>query len=154
MWGKGASRSGAGRTRGGATSLIALLTVRVARERSAIARFNDRLERELGAQVPLGVLRALQVTFDELLTNVVLHADQAAGPIEVAIARERNTLATTISYIATEFDPTTWKADGRAANIGSARIGGHGIALARSLMDEFCYAYEDGRNVLRLRKRC
>lgn len=152
MWGRGSRRSGAGRASG--ATAVALLSVRVARERAAIARFNDTVERELLAQVPQAALRALQVALDELLTNVVLHADQAAGPIEVEIARERDVLATTISYIAEAFDPTAWQPDARARSIASAPIGGLGIQLVRSLMDDFRYAYSDGRNVVSLRKRC
>jgi anti-sigma regulatory factor (Ser/Thr protein kinase) len=154
MWGKASSRSGEHRTRGAAAAAVALLSVRVARERAAIARFNDTVERELLSQVPPAALRALQVALDELLTNVVMHADQAAGPIEVEIARERDALSTTISYIAEAFDPTAWKSDGRQRSVASAAIGGLGIQLVRSLMDDFQYAYSDGRNVVSLRKRC
>jgi len=80
---------------------------RVERDRSAIGRFNDSLERELRDAIPQIALRALQVALDELLTNVVMHARQAAGPIEVAVSRSPETLDTQISYLADGFDPTT-----------------------------------------------
>jgi anti-sigma regulatory factor (Ser/Thr protein kinase) len=156
MLGKGDSRWGGWWRRGARTPppARAPLQFRVERERSAIARLNDTVERTLQAQIPEGALRALQIALDELLTNVVMHAAQAAGPIEVEIAHEPDALATTISYLADEFDPTSWRPVERDVTVANSRIGGHGIALVRSLMDEFRYAYSDGRNVVRLRKRC
>jgi anti-sigma regulatory factor (Ser/Thr protein kinase) len=126
----------------------------IERERAAVGQLNDAIEQTLHAQIPESALRALQVALDELLTNVIMHAEQAAGPIEVEIAQAQNSLETTITYIAKEFDPTEWKAATSSAGVATARIGGLGIVLVRSLMDDFRYAYADGRNVVRLRKRC
>jgi len=154
MWGKRASRSGGGGTRDAAGAAVALLSVRVARDRGAVARFNDAVERELLPQVPHNAVRAMQIALDELLTNVIMHADQAAGPIEVEIARERDAVATTIRYIAAAFDPTTWTPVRHAASVTASPVGGRGIELVRALMDEFVYGYEDGYNVVSVRKRC
>jgi len=127
--------------------------VRVERERSAIGGLNDRLERTLLPGVPESALRAMQVALDELLTNVVMHAQQTAGPIELELVRTVGALDATISYIAAEFDPTrTQAAD--VTTVAASRIGGLGIQLVRSLMDEFRHEYVDGRNILRLTKRC
>lgn len=155
MLGKGDSRRGGWWRRGSQAPPPATpLQFRVERDRSAIARLNDTVERTLQARIPESALRALQIALDELLTNVVMHAEQAAGSIDIEIAHERDALATTISYAADAFDPTAWRPVERDVTIGNARIGGHGIALVRSLMDEFRYAYSDGRNVVSLRKRC
>jgi len=135
-------------------SSVAALQFRVERERAAIGRLNDAIERKLKTHIPDAALRALQVALDELLTNVIMHAEQASGPIEIEISRQRNSLRTTISYIAEEFDPTRWKPAAGNASVATARIGGLGIALVRSLMDEFGYVYEAGRNVVSLQKRC
>lgn len=126
----------------------------IERERAAIGRFNAAVEQTLRTFAPESALRALQVSLDELLTNVIMHAEHAAGPIEVEIERVADTLDTTIRYSAHEFDPTAWKPAVRNTSIATTRIGGLGIALVRSLMDDFRYAYDDGRNVVSLRKRC
>jgi len=125
----------------------------VERERRAIARLSDTLEHQVGAGMPEAVLRALQIALDELLTNVVMHAMQADGSVEVEIARERGMVATTIRYAAAAFDPTAWRPEAPLDAIAGARIGGHGIALVRALMDEFRYAYRDGWNVVMVSKR-
>jgi anti-sigma regulatory factor (Ser/Thr protein kinase) len=149
----GSGRGGWWRRVGRAPEALAL-GFRVERDRAAIARLSDSLEQSLQEQVPRPVLRALQVALDELLTNVLMHAEQASGAVEIEILREHDALAAKFSYFADEFDTTTWQAPARAATIDGTRIGGLGIQLVRSLMDEFGYAYDAGLNVVSLRKRC
>ncbi len=127
---------------------------RVERERSAIGRFNETVEQRLAGKVPAKVIHDLQVAFDELLTNVVMHAQQAAGPIDVELQHDARKVTATIRYLADEFDPTTWREESLSMTVAASRIGGLGIALVRRLMDEFRYEYVDGHNVLRLVKRC
>jgi anti-sigma regulatory factor (Ser/Thr protein kinase) len=127
---------------------------RVERERSAIGRLNDRLEQQLSPSVPDEVLRALQVALDELLSNVIMHAEQATGAIELQLARSAGALDVTIRYYAEPFDPTIWQSRPPAQSVGESTVGGLGIPLVRALMDEFRHEYVDGQNVLHLRKRC
>lgn len=128
--------------------------LRVERERGSVGRLNDRLELKLGPSVPDVVLRPLQVALDELLTNVIMHAQQASGPIELQLARSAGALDVTISYLADPFDPTVWQSEPGASSIETSQIGGLGIPLVRALMDDFRHEYVDGRNVVHLRKRC
>ena len=128
--------------------------LRIERDRAAIGKLNDRPEQQLGPSVPEPALRAVQVTLDELLTNVVMHADGASGPIDLKLSRTVGSIDATLSYFAEPFDPTTWKADSKPKTIENAKIGGLGLPLVRALMDEFTHEYVDGRNVLHLKKRC
>ncbi len=132
-----------------------LWRTRVERERSAIGRFSDEVERRLtSGRVPTQAVHDMLVAFDELLTNVVMHAEQAAGPVEIELSRRRNAVGATIRYLAVEFDPTTWSAGPAGTTVATSRIGGLGIQLVRRLMDEFQYEYVDGHNVVRIAKRC
>lgn len=128
--------------------------LRVERERGSIGRLNDRLEQKLLPSVPDTVLRPLQVALDELLTNVIMHAQQASGPIELQLARSAGALDVTISYLADPFDPTVWRSQSGGDSIQTSQVGGLGIPLVRALMDDFRHEYVDGRNVVHLRKRC
>src|SRR5215468_2400332 len=83
--------------------------LRLERDRSAIGKLNDRIEQNLLPSVPDTVVRSLQVALDELLTNVIMHAQQAAGPIELQLARSAGALDVTIRYTADSFDPTASK---------------------------------------------
>lgn len=128
--------------------------LRVERDRAAIGRFNERMEKTLLPSVPETALRAMQISVDELLTNVLMHAQQATGTIDLQLARSAGAVDATIEYFAEPFDPTTWQAPPDGDSIDTARIGGRGIPLVRHLMDEFRYEHVDGRNILHLRKRC
>ena len=131
-----------------------LWRTRVERERAAIGRFNDEVQRKLDGKVPAHIVHDMLVAFDELLTNVVMHAEQAAGPIDVELKRGRKAVSATIRYLAVEFDPTTWRAAPAGMTVATSRIGGLGIQLVRRLMDDFSYEYVDGHNVLVIAKHC
>ncbi|HEY7871579.1 MAG TPA: ATP-binding protein [Rudaea sp.] len=128
--------------------------LRVERDRAAIGRFNERMEKTLLPSVPESALRALQISVDELLTNVLMHAQQVSGTIDLQLARSPGAVDATIEYFAEAFDPTTWQAPPDGDSIDTARIGGHGIPLVRQLLDDFRYEHVDGRNILHLRKKC
>ncbi|HEX4480621.1 MAG TPA: ATP-binding protein [Rudaea sp.] len=128
--------------------------LRIDRDRAAIGRLNDRLDQQLSPSVPEAALRAVQVSLDELLTNVLMHAQHASGPVEFRLSRSTGALDVTMCYFADRFDPTVWKGEVKARTIKAAEIGGHGIPLVRTLMDEFRYEFADGQNILHLKKRC
>jgi anti-sigma regulatory factor (Ser/Thr protein kinase) len=128
--------------------------LRLERDRSAIGKLNDRIEQNLLPSVPDTVVRSLQVALDELLTNVIMHAGPAAGPIELQLARSAGVLDVTIRYAADRFDPTAARDVPAATSIADSQPGGLGIPLVRALMDEFRHEYVDGRNVVHLRKKC
>ena len=138
----------------GTASTGVVWQLRVERERGAVGKLNDRLEVTLRPSVPEAAVRALQVALDELLTNVIMHARQASGPIELRLARSARSLDVEISYLADEFDPTRIKDPPRATTIEDSKIGGLGVPLVRALMDEFSYEHADGLNIVRLRKKC
>ena len=142
------------KAQGAAASTGVVWQLRVERERGAVGKLNDRLEVTLRPSVPEPVVRALQVALDELLTNVIMHARQASGPIELRLARSARSLDAEISYLADEFDPTVLRDSARATSFADSKIGGLGVPLVRALMDEFRHEYVDGRNVVHLRKKC
>jgi anti-sigma regulatory factor (Ser/Thr protein kinase) len=129
-------------------------SLRLERDRTAIGKLNDRIEQNLLPSVPDTVVRSLQVALDELLTNVIMHAAQADGPIELQLARSAGALDVTIRYVADPFDPTVSKGMPAATSIADSQMGGLGIPLVQALMDEFRHEYVDGRNVVHLRKKC
>lgn len=125
---------------------------RVARQRRAIGRFADALERDLqAAEVEPSVRQALAVALDELLANVVMHAVAARGPVHVRLRRDEDGLSARLRYAAAPFDPTAQDAPTGPETLAEARIGGLGIAIVRSLCAEFLHEYRRGENRLRLR---
>jgi len=125
------------------------------RTRPAISAFCAMFEeRVIGTGVGFDTLHAFQVAFDELLTNVVSYAEGGDGePMGVSLERGDDFLLARIRYRAAEYDPTARAAPDTEAAMTERQIGGLGVFIVQSLMDEFSYQYVDGYNVLTLRKR-
>ena len=126
----------------------------IPRDRPAVSAFCALFEARLGGQVGIDALRAFQVAFDELLTNVVSYAEGGSDePIGVALDARDGTTTATIRYRAAAYDPTARAAPDTTLDIADRAIGGLGVHLVQTMMDEFTHAYVDGYNVLTLRKR-
>lgn len=125
---------------------------RVARERAAIGQFADAMEAELaGAGIAESVRQSLATVLDELLANVVMHAQAARGPVHVHICRRKDELVVRMRYCASAFDPTAIAVAQLPATIAAATPGGVGIAMVRAMTREFVYRYRRGENHLRVR---
>ena len=128
---------------------------RVPRSRVAITDFCAMIEKRLPpGYASLDALRAFQVSFDELLTNVVAHTTEFPDePIEVLLKRDPEKVLAVIRYRGVPFDPTQHPVPDTAAPIGHRPVGGLGVHLVRTLMDEFRHAYIAGFNELTLLKK-
>lgn len=126
----------------------------VPRHRGAISDFCALIEVRLGSDADLDALRAFQVAFDELLTNVVSYADGGGDePIGVLMRQAHGTLDSEIRYRAAAYDPTAREAVNTDLGIAERDIGGLGVHLVKEMMDRFEHSYVDGYNVLLLSKK-
>ena len=125
---------------------------RVGRERGAIGRFADALEEDLiAAGIAESVRQTLATVLDELLANVIMHAQSARGPVHVHLRRRKDELIVRLRYCAAAFDPTAIAAAQMPASLAAATPGGVGIAMVRAMTREFVYAFRRGENHLRVR---
>ena len=125
---------------------------RVPVQRAAIGIFADRMEVDLrAAGVPESVRQSLATVLDELLANVVMHAEGVRGPVHVRLRCCDNELVARLRYCAAAFDPTEIAVAELPATIAAANIGGVGIAMVRAMTREFVHQYRRGENHLRLR---
>ncbi len=128
----------------------------------AIAPLAGQIERALG-EADLGLAPAalqklmfeINLCIDEVLTNTIehgLHGD-ASRRLDVELVFDGRTLITTLSDDAPPYDPfTEAPAPDIAADVESRPVGGLGLHLVKSFMDE-CSASHDGhRNRIVLRK--
>lgn len=122
--------------------------------RAEIGAVNDALERAaMAGEVPEMAMRAMQVALDELLTNAIMHGKVSLNdPMQVDLIVAKSVLRAVISHAGPEFDPTAVAAPDLEGNLPEREIGGLGIHLVRSMMDEFSYEHVGGRNIIKLGK--
>lgn len=97
------------------------------------------------ARVPSDAAARIMIAFDEVLSNVVHHG---GGTLSVAIATDDGRLTATIADDGSPFDPLARDAPDTALGIDDRAIGGLGIHLVRTMMDDVAYAREKGWNRL------
>jgi len=86
--------------------------------------------------------------------NIVLYAyPRETGTIVLRSWRQGNRLYFEVRDSGIPFDPRTMKRPDLREILRTARKGGFGIFLSRTMMDGFDYRREDGRNVLTLYKK-
>ncbi len=125
---------------------------RVATERAAIGHFADQMDQDLlAAGVSESVRQSLATVLDELLANVVMHAQAVRGPVHVRLHCCDSELIARLRYCAEAFDPTAIAVAHLPTTIASANIGGVGIAMVRAMTREFTHQYRRGENHLRVR---
>ncbi|WP_339947596.1 ATP-binding protein [uncultured Albimonas sp.] len=105
--------------------------------------------------LPMAAAHALALSLDELLTNTISYGyeDGAAGRIEVTITIAEGAARAVVRDDARPFDPTGAEPPDVDAALDDRAMGGLGIHLVQSMMDEVAYARRDGVNEMTLVKR-
>ena len=97
----------------------------------------------------------IDIAIDELCSNVAKYAyGGERGHVTVQIEPEAAPRAMSISFIdsGNPFNPLEQEDPDVTLSAAQRRIGGLGILLVKKSMDEVCYAYRDGKNILTIRK--
>jgi sigma-B regulation protein RsbU (phosphoserine phosphatase) len=117
----------------------------------AVSSFNEFAEAE-GIAAP--VRRSVNLVLDELLNNVISYAfaDEADHDIGVTFELSGDRLSVTISDDGSPFNPFAGSPPNTGLSIEEREIGGLGIHLVRSMMDEVSYNRRTDRNVVILVK--
>jgi serine/threonine-protein kinase RsbW len=102
-------------------------------------------------------VQEVQLAFEEACTNIVLHAyESRGGSIYVSVRIQKGRLEILIEDDGIPFDPTKYVTThpGAHENIEvEGPVGGWGIGLIRSLMDEITYERRAGKNMLHMVKK-
>jgi serine/threonine-protein kinase RsbW len=104
---------------------------------------------------PEGSRYNVLVALQEMVTNVLRHAYRLdeSRPIEVEFALGDDALQITLRDQGPRFDPLQYDTDGTETDDAMpTEPGGHGIRIARQVMDKVEYEYAGGWNTLRLTK--
>lgn len=132
------------------------LTLRMVNELAELTRVAECVDEFCAAHaVSADCAFKLNVALEELLTNTISYGyqDAQSHEIAIAIAREGDEVVIEVSDDARPFDPLQMNVPEFETPIENRRVGGLGIHLVKTLMDNVAYAYRDGRNHMILRKR-
>ena len=121
-------------------------------------RLVGRIVREFGQwhEVPEAALFAINLSLDELVTNIVIHAPKQPPPPEEIVIRlstEKDEVCAEVEDNGSAFNPLDLPAPDIGLPLPERSQGGLGIHLVRTLMDQVQYQRVDGRNRLRLSKQ-
>jgi anti-sigma regulatory factor (Ser/Thr protein kinase) len=102
-----------------------------------------------------GLVEDLVCAVDEAVTNVIVHGYRgAAGPVEIAVGGDSQTLEVRIADRAGPFDPTTAPEPDLGLPLERRPLGKMGVHLMREFADELRYApRRGGGNEVTLVKR-
>lgn len=115
------------------------------------ARLEDAMGREGFSQEDI---LDTQLAVEEVVTNIIVHGYK--GPdhtIHLSCRFPGDHAEIRITDSAPRFDPLSLPVPELDADIAERKIGGLGIFLVRQVMDSLSYAYDNGKNVLIMKKR-
>lgn len=106
--------------------------------------------------IPEEVSFSIQLAIDELFTNIVSYGyeDDDRHEVEIRMSVQNNEICIELIDDAKQFDPLHEAAQPDLdASLEDRRIGGVGIHLVKTMMDEVSYKYEQSKNHLTLVKK-
>jgi anti-sigma regulatory factor (Ser/Thr protein kinase) len=102
---------------------------------------------------PPDLVFKLNLVLEELGVNIVNYSG-ATGEIEISLASDDDTVTIEIADDGRPFNPLDdLDSPDVSAPLEERSIGGLGVHLVRSMMDELRYSREDGKNRLAMTKR-
>jgi anti-sigma regulatory factor (Ser/Thr protein kinase) len=132
------------------------LTLMLVNQPREIERACTAVEEFVAAQgLSSDVGYALALTLDEAVANVIRHgyADDAEHIIRVRLWLEGDLLSVQVADDAKAFNPLLAPEPDLALPIEQRPIGGLGVHIMRTMMDDIEYRRTNGQNLLTLRKR-
>lgn len=124
---------------------------------SELARIAEAIEAHgEGREWPMKWILNVNLSLDELITNVVSYGYEDSGEheIRVTLTERDGTLEVVLEDDGAAFDPLSEAPEpDLGASVEERRIGGLGVHFVKSLMDEVSYERRGGRNRLTLIQR-
>jgi anti-sigma regulatory factor (Ser/Thr protein kinase) len=123
-----------------------------ATELAALTRFVASFWTE--AKLPAAASYPFELALEEVFVNIVSYATDPARPgrVTVAFASAPDHVRMTISDDSAAFDPLSLASPDTSGELEERRVGGLGIHLIRTMMDEVTYRHEANQNHLTMIK--
>ena len=114
---------------------------------------DSRLEEE---DCPIGVQMKIDVAVEELFVNIASYAyapGSGSATVRMEVEEDPKTVVITFVDCGVPYDPLAKEDPDVTLSLNDREIGGLGIFMVKKSMDDMIYAYENGQNVLTIRKR-
>lgn len=96
----------------------------------------------------------LNLTAEELFTNMVKYSSEGTGDINIILSFEKNKVMMKFKdHGVDEFDVTKARQPDFDASLEDKRIGGLGIHLVKEMMDKVEYEYKDRTSIITVFKK-
>ena len=129
-----------------------VLTAEVDRMDDVLDFINAELEEH---DVPMKTIMQIDIAVEELFVNIAHYAyNPEVGEAVVTVEVEEDPPCAVIRFVdrGKPYDPLSREDPDVTLGVEEREIGGLGIYMVKKSMDEVSYAYEDGQNILTIRK--
>ncbi|MBQ7850782.1 MAG: ATP-binding protein [Clostridia bacterium] len=129
-----------------------VLTAEVDRMDDVLDFINAELEEH---DVPMKTIMQIDIAVEELFVNIAHYAyNPEVGEAVVTVEVEEDPPCAVIRFVdrGKPYDPLSREDPDVTLGVEEREIGGLGIYMVKKSMDEASYAYEDGQNILTIRK--
>jgi anti-sigma regulatory factor (Ser/Thr protein kinase) len=132
------------------------LTLSIVNDLAELSRVAESIDEFCETQaVPQACAFKLNVALEELLTNTISYGFEDLGQHEIAltVARQGEDIIAEIQDDGRPYDPLQEAPEPDLnSTLEERRVGGLGVYLVKTLMDDVRYEYRDGQNRVTLRK--
>jgi len=122
-----------------------------------ISRATDFINEQLKEySCSVRTLSQIDIAIDELFSNIAQYTyDKGEGEVVIRFSYDDATHMATIVFIdqGIPFDPLKQEDPDISVPAKERKIGGLGIFLVKKIMDHITYHYEDGKNILTIKKK-
>ena len=104
---------------------------------------------------PVKAQMQIDIAIDELFGNIAHYAyDPETGPATIRVEVQEEPLSVLITFIdnGVPYDPLAREDPDTSLSAEERQIGGLGIYMVKKSMDEITYAYQNGQNILTIKK--
>ena len=114
---------------------------------------NEQLE---ALECPMKAQMQIDIAIDELFGNIAHYAynpDVGEATVRVEVQKEPLSVIITFIDVGVPYDPLAAADPDTTLSAEERGIGGLGIFMVKKSMDEIAYRYENGKNILSIRKK-
>ena len=131
-------------------------TMLLTAELSRVDEVTDFINAELEAHdVPMKTIMQIDIAVEEIFVNIAhyaYHPEVGTAAVTVAVLDAPPCVEIRLTDRGKPYDPLQREDPDVTLGVEDRQIGGLGVYMVKKSMDEVTYAYEDGQNILTIRK--